>query len=85
MHLGRDQEALGWYSTLGWRTYEFVLLAQVQLRQGEIYERLGDPAEAIRHYRRFVARWRDADPEHQPLVSDVRARIARLTADGTVE
>jgi DNA-binding SARP family transcriptional activator/Tfp pilus assembly protein PilF/TolB-like protein len=83
MHLGRDQEAIGWYSTLGWLYDEFVFTAPARLRQGEVHERLGDPAEAVRHYRRFVARWRDADPEYQPLVNDVRARIARLTADVT--
>jgi tetratricopeptide (TPR) repeat protein len=81
MHMGRNQEALGWYSTLGWRFGEAVWLAQVQLRQGEIYERLGNPAEAVRHYRRFVTRWRDADPKYQPLVNDVKTRIARLTAE----
>jgi tetratricopeptide (TPR) repeat protein len=85
MHLGRDTEALGWYSTLGLVYNEYVFIAPVQLREGEIYERLGDPAEAVRHYRRFVARWRDADPQYQPLVDDVRARIARLTADNAVE
>ncbi|MGD8869502.1 MAG: BTAD domain-containing putative transcriptional regulator, partial [Gemmatimonadales bacterium] len=85
LRLGREQEALSWYSTLGWVARESVWVAQVQLRQGEIYERLGDAAEAVRHYRRFVARWREADPEYQPLVYDVKARIARLATDQPVE
>jgi tetratricopeptide (TPR) repeat protein len=85
LRLGRDQEALGWYSTLGWVARESVWVAQVQLRQGEIYERLGDAAEAVRHYRRFVARWREADPKYQPLVNDVNARIARLADGRSVE
>lgn len=78
VHAGRQQEALGWYGTLGWLFAESVLLAQVQVRTGEIYERIGDAAEAVRHYRRFLARWRDADPQYQPLLRDVEARVARL-------
>jgi len=82
MHLGRDEEALGWYSSLNWRGLaESILLAPAQLRQGEIHESLGHQAEAVRHYRRFVARWRDADPEYQPLLADVKARIARLSGN----
>jgi hypothetical protein len=38
--LERDQEALNWFSTLGWIARESVWVAQVQLRQGDIYERL---------------------------------------------
>lgn len=79
MRLGRDEEALGWYSSLNWRGLaESVLLAHAELRRGEIYERLGHPTEAVRHYRRFAARWQAADPEYQPLVADVNARIVRL-------
>lgn len=85
MHLGHDQEALGWYSTMGWLFGESPLIGPAQLRRGEIYERLGDPAEAVRHYRRFVARWRESDSKYQPLVDDVKSRIARLTADAPVE
>jgi len=85
MHLGRDEQALGWYSTLGWLYDEFVFVAQARLRQGELYERLGNPVEAVQRYRRFVARWRDADPEYQPLVDDVKSRIARLASGQRVE
>jgi len=85
MHLGREQEALGWYSTLGWLFGESVLLAQVHLRKGEIYEGSGDASEALRHYRCFVARWREPDSKYQPLVDDVKSWIARLTADAPVE
>jgi hypothetical protein len=72
------------FNTLGWQWDESVLLAHVLLRKGEIYERFGDAGEAVRHYRRFFARWREADPEYQPLVNDVKARIARLAADRPV-
>ena len=32
------------------------------------------------HYSAFVELWQDADPELQPLVDEVRQRIARLVA-----
>jgi serine/threonine-protein kinase len=84
--LDRGEEALLWYSTFvtPWAN-EYVFLAPVCLRIGEIYDHQGQRERAIHYYRRFVARWQDADPQYQPLVDDVRARIARLTADGTVE
>jgi hypothetical protein len=47
-------------------------------RRGELYEAKGDPARAIANYEEFVRLWRDADPELQPQVADVRTRIARL-------
>ena len=79
-HLGRYREAMGWYGTF-WLHTEFVLFAPVLLRQGEIYERQGDAREAAAHYRRFLARWKDADSQYQPLVRDVAARVARLTRE----
>jgi len=79
-HLGRYKESLDWYGTF-WLHTEFVLFAPVQLRQGEIYERQGNATEAVAHYRRFLARWQDADAKYQPLLRDVAARIARLTRE----
>jgi tetratricopeptide (TPR) repeat protein len=79
-HLGRDQEALEWYGTF-WLQIEFALLAPVQLREGEIYEREGDARAAVAHYRRFLARWGEADSLYQPLVRDVAGRVARLTRE----
>ena len=77
---GRDREALGWYASFAYRidTPEWVFLAGTSLRQGELYERLGEPTRAAYHYRRFLARWQNADPAHQPLVQDVRRRVDRL-------
>jgi tetratricopeptide (TPR) repeat protein len=49
-------------------------------RLGELAEARGDLAEAIRRYRAFAQLWRDADPELQPQVADVRRRIAALEA-----
>ena len=77
--LGRYQEALGWYWFAVLSRPEVVFQAPSFLRRGEIYERMGNPAQAVREYRRFVARWRDADERYRPLVHDVEARIARLS------
>ena len=35
---------------------------------------------ALEYYGKFVDLWKDADPELQPRVADVRKRIAELTA-----
>ena len=47
-------------------------------RLGELYEAKGDAKRAIQRYSDFVALWKNADPALQPLVKDVRERIARL-------
>jgi tetratricopeptide (TPR) repeat protein len=51
-------------------------------RLGELYEAKGDRANAIDHYETFVALWKNADPELQPQVADVRGRITRLRPRG---
>jgi eukaryotic-like serine/threonine-protein kinase len=55
-------------------------LAGAHKRLGELYEARGDKADALQHYRAFVDLWKNADPELQPRVAEVRARIARLSA-----
>ena len=47
-------------------------------RLGDLYEAKGDNPRALDAYEQFVALWKDADPELQPMVRDVRARIDRL-------
>jgi len=80
--LGRHDEALGWYGTFGEKYgTEFAYRPVVFLRQAEIYERRGDRKRALEGYRRFLARWQDADTEYQPLVRDVELRVARLTRE----
>ena len=49
-------------------------------RLGELYEARGDTKRAVEYYGKFVELWKDADPELQPRVADVRKRIAELTA-----
>ena len=47
-------------------------------RLGELYEAKGDRAKAESHYVRFIELWKDADPELQPRVHEVRERLVRL-------
>jgi tetratricopeptide (TPR) repeat protein len=53
-------------------------LAQALRRLGELYEDRGDRRKALLYYEQFTSLYRTADPELQPLVSDVKGRIARL-------
>jgi tetratricopeptide (TPR) repeat protein len=51
---------------------------RVLRRVGELYEARGDRRQAKEYYQRFVDLWADADLEFQPLVREIRGRIARL-------
>jgi tetratricopeptide (TPR) repeat protein len=51
------------------------------LRVGELHEARGEHELAIRRYNELVELWRDADPELQPFVQDLRERMARLVAE----
>ena len=54
------------------------LMAPAHKRLGELYEAKGDNAKAVSHYTAFVRLWERADPEMQPRVAEVRARMQRL-------
>jgi tetratricopeptide (TPR) repeat protein len=54
-------------------------LAIVQRRLGELYEAKGDAEKAAEHYRAFIDLWKNADPELQPQVAEVRRWLAKLT------
>ena len=80
--LGRDEEALRWFSHAFEGTpSELAYLAPGHLRQAELYERLGDPKQAVEHYSRFVQLWKGCDPELQPSVERAKARLASLVAE----
>ena len=55
-----------------WRT-------RAEQRLGELYESKGLNDRAAAHYAKFVELWKNADPEFQPRVAEVRRRIAKLT------
>jgi tetratricopeptide (TPR) repeat protein len=47
-------------------------------RLGPLYEQQGETEKARAAYAEFVERWREADPELQPMVDTARAALARL-------
>ena len=47
-------------------------------RLGELYEAKGDYSKAAAYYQKFVDLWKNADPELQPQVTEIRQRLARL-------
>jgi eukaryotic-like serine/threonine-protein kinase len=53
-------------------------LPWVLRRLGELHEARGDRADAVKYYRGFVELWKNADPELQPMVTEVKGRLARL-------
>ena len=83
----RGDSALATYEQLAstpglWRIFDNShTLAHTYKRLGELYEARGARAKALDYYTRFVNLWKDADPELQPVVKDVRGRIARLAAE----
>jgi TolB-like protein len=85
--VGRTDSALALYDrALAATSMSRVMLDAFQLvpalkRSGELYEAKGDRAKASDRYRRFVELWKDADPELQPGVREVRARLARLATE----
>ena len=56
-------------------------LAPTLKRLGELYEARGDRKRAAKYYEQFVTLWKDADPELQPGVKEVRGRLARLAQE----
>jgi tetratricopeptide (TPR) repeat protein len=53
-------------------------LAGSYKRLGELWEAKGDRAKAATYYTKFLELWKDADPDLQPKVAEVRKRLARL-------
>jgi tetratricopeptide (TPR) repeat protein len=80
--LGRDQEALRWFSnSLQGGPSELAFMAPAQLRQAELYERLGDRKRAADHYSRFIHLWQNCDPQLRPRVEEARGRLAGLVGE----
>jgi tetratricopeptide (TPR) repeat protein len=78
--LARYEEALPWYEAFAMSTWEQEYGVPARFRMGEIHEQLGDPQMAARHYRHFLKRWEECDPELQPWVDQARRALERLTA-----
>ena len=82
--LGMHEEALRWYEygrhgLAGF--FNVTLLAATHLHRGEIYEAMGDTAQAIWHYDAFAELWKDADPELQVKVREVLQHVAELRGE----
>ena len=58
-------------------------LAGSYKRLGELWEAKGDRAKAASYYTKFIELWKDADPDLQPKVAEVRRRLARLSQTET--
>jgi tetratricopeptide (TPR) repeat protein len=50
-------------------------------RLGELYEEKGNKEKALDYYGRLVQLWKDADPELQPQVKEVKDRMVKLTGE----
>ena len=59
---------------------DWYALAGTHKRLGELYDAKGDREKAVSHLSKFVELWKNADPELQPTVADVKRRLARLQA-----
>ena len=59
---------------------DWMALASVEKRLGELYDSKGDTANAVKHYGAFTDLWQNADPDLQPVVSGVRKRLGELAS-----
>ena len=57
-----------------------VYRARSHIALGELYERKNQPLKALEQYEALLKLYRNADPELQPVVRDIRARVERLRA-----
>ncbi|NUQ12657.1 MAG: protein kinase [Gemmatimonadaceae bacterium] len=71
-------KALAYAHERGMREYFF---AAALRRLGELDESKGNRARALEYYGRFVDLWKDADPEFQGLVADIRKHMAQLAGE----
>jgi len=74
------QRYVGTPAAYGWRVDD-AYLAAAHKRLGELYEARNDRKQAAQYYEKFVDLWKDADPELQPGVREVQARLARLAQE----
>jgi tetratricopeptide (TPR) repeat protein len=74
--LGRSDEALKSYVQMADNLFH--LGAPAHLRVAQIYDQRGDRRKAVDHYARFIALWKDCDPELRPLVVGAQQRIKDL-------
>jgi tetratricopeptide (TPR) repeat protein len=81
---GRPDSARVWFertlTTPGNLYNNGFYLPLARRRLAELAETRGDLRAAIQYYEAFLADWSDPEPALQPVVTEVRARVARLRA-----
>jgi tetratricopeptide (TPR) repeat protein len=67
--LGRDAEALRWYSTFpDPALHDLMFVAPSHFRRAQIHERRGEAEAATEHYGRFSELWSEAEPDGAAMV-----------------
>jgi tetratricopeptide (TPR) repeat protein len=61
--------------------YDATVRGPLLRRLGELNEQLGRREEALKRYGEFVELWKHADPDLQPMVADVKQRMAKLAGE----
>jgi tetratricopeptide (TPR) repeat protein len=59
-------------------SFDLAYMAPSHFARAELSDQDGDPVQALRHYRRFVELWQDADAEFAERVAFARERIRVL-------
>jgi tetratricopeptide (TPR) repeat protein len=78
---GQDQEAIGWYGTLGESSpYEIIYLAPAHFRQAELHERGGDGVRAASHYARCARLWKGCDDTFATMRETASVKARALSA-----
>jgi tetratricopeptide (TPR) repeat protein len=68
--------------SLGWLALQHGTgLPATYKRLGELYEASGDRKRAAEYYGKFFDLWKDADPDLQPGVTEVRRRLGKLAQE----
>ncbi len=82
METGDDEAAHNIFASI-WMSNapDLAYMAPAHLACAELYDRSGDPVQALQHYRRFVELWQDADAELMGRVRVARQRITVLEAE----
>jgi tetratricopeptide (TPR) repeat protein len=56
-------------------------LAAAYRRLGTLYQEKGNKDKALEYYGKFTALWKDADPDLQPAVTEVKQRMSALVGE----
>jgi hypothetical protein len=74
---GRLPEARSYFESLTYPTWE-VNVGVAEACLGEVYERLGEPEMAARHYERLAWWWQNGEPAYRAVAEQGRRAAARM-------